>query len=647
MKNNNGLVLQRIAFILILCLNCSSATLKGQIITTIAGNGLPAFSGDGGPATGAEISYPVCCKMDTIGNLYFSDYNNSRIRKINGSGTISTIAGNGTYGFGGDGAEATSAAINHPTGLSIGTSGNLYISDYLNFRIRKVSPTGIITTLVGTGVSGYSGNGGPATAAQISQSWGIVEDATGNVLFSDRFNNVIRKINSSGTITTIIGTGVAGFSGDGGPASAAQLNSPVELFLDNSGNLYFSDFFNNRIRKISPSGIITTIAGNGITGYSGDGGAATNAELNQPVGLSMDSTGNIYIGDYNNSSIRKINSSGIISTIAGIGIAGYSGDGGPATAAEINTPQGVYVNKSGNIYICDAYNYRIRMINHGDNLPSFIGGHLQTLDLCLAETAISVPIDTYLSVSDIDAGQTETWSLLSPPSHGIAVTSYSAISTGGILSPIGLTYAPTSGYIGPDMFKVSVSDGFSTDTTTINVLISSLPNPGTISGRDTICPGNSDTLTESISGGNWISCNTSIITINSLGMANAISQGNDTIFYSVTNFCGTDSASFPIYVQSYSECHTGIAQHSENKIDGIRIFPNPNNGNCSVSVESDLNEKVQLRIYDLTGIKIEEFDILSNQRNEVRLNAIPGIYFISAITNEKTYNSRIVIWNNN
>ncbi len=644
MKTFNYLLKNKTSFLLLILIIGTFTTVNSQTITTIAGIGLPAFSGDSGPATGAELSYPVCCKMDTIGNLYFSDYTNSRIRKINGSGIISTIAGNGTYGFSGDGAEATAAAINHPTGLFIGASGNLYISDYLNFRIRKVSTAGIISTIAGTGVSGYSGDGGPATAAQISQSWGITEDAIGNVLFSDRFNNVIRKIDTSGIINTIIGTGVAGYSGDGGPASAAQLNSPVELLLDNYGNFYFSDFFNNRIRKISSSGIITTIAGNGITGYSGDGGPATNAELNRPVGLSIDSTGNIYIGDYNNSSIRKINSTGIISTIAGTGTSGFSGDGGPATAAEINSPQGVYVNNSGNIYICDVYNNRIRMINHGDNPPSFTEGHFLTLNICADETTITLPIDTLLIVSDADAGQTETWILDTPPAHGTVIASYSTLSTGGTLLPSGLTYTTTSGYVGTDMFKVSVSDGFLTDTTTINVLINTLPYQGTISGLDSICPGKTDTLSESVSGGSWSSSNLSISTINSLGVSNAIDTGNVLIFYTVTNLCGSDSAIFPVYVKSYSECNTGVSQLAENKFVGVRISPNPGTGNFAVSVTTDYNETVKFSITDITGKTIKEFAGQTNNIIEVILNAAPGLYFLSAISGNKIYNEKLVLF---
>jgi hypothetical protein len=401
-------------------------------------------------------------------------------------------------------------------------SGNLYFSNYTGARINKVTSAGIITTFAGTGTAGFSGDGGQATAAHINYPWGIASDGSGNVYFSDRYNHRVRRVSAAGIITTIAGVGTAGYSGDGGPASAAQLNQPVGLTRDASGNLYFADYINNCIRKISTSGIITTVVGSGAGGYSGDGGPATLAKLNNPAGVAIDVSGNIYVGDYFNNAVRKIDASGIITTMAGNGTPGFSGDGGPATAAEIYMPQGVSVDGTGNIYICDALNFRIRMINVVNNAPFFIGGHVQDLVFCVSETTPSVPINSLLAVEDANAGQTETWSVLTPPSHGIVVASYSTVSTGSTLTPTGLIYTPTSGYTGPDMFQVIITDGIAFDTTTINVTVDPVLNAGTILGLDSVCPGATVSLSETAPAGIWSTSNTTISTVNSTGLVSGI-----------------------------------------------------------------------------------------------------------------------------
>ena len=293
------------------------------------------------------------------------------------SGNINTFAGTGGCGFfcipfSGDGGPATSAGMGNISGVAVDASGNVYIADGENNRIRMVNATnGIITTIAGNGTAGYTGDGGQATSAKLSMPWGVAIDASGNVYIADNSNNVIRKVTaSSGIITTIAGNGIYTYSGDGGPATSAGLRAPYAVAVDGSGNVYIADTPNNVIRKVAAStGIISTIAGNGFGagtgtgGYSGDGGQATSAELNYPSDVVLDASGNLYISDWSNSRIRTVTAStGIISTIAGNGTYNYSGDGGPATNAAMNYPCGVVVDASGNVFISDEYNNVIRKV---------------------------------------------------------------------------------------------------------------------------------------------------------------------------------------------------------------------------------------------------------------------------------------------
>ncbi len=333
-----------------------------QNINTYVGTGVNGFSGDGSAATSAQIAMTCGVDIDSIGNLYIADQFNNRIRKVNTSGIISTICGTGASGFSGDGGPASSAQIGSPTGIAVDGIGNVYFCDYLNHRIRKISSTGTITTIAGIGVAGFSGDGSVATSAQINAPEGVAVDGSGNVYFADRANNRIRKISSIGTITTIAGTGVAGFSGDGSSATSAQINYPNDTEVDGAGNVYFVDAGNQRVRKISSVGTITTVAGTGVAGFSGDGSAATSAQLNGPSGIAIDGSGNLYIVEKFNNRLRKVNPSGIITTIAGTGVAGFSGDGGLATSATIDYPRRVAIAENGIIYFCDGSNYRIRII---------------------------------------------------------------------------------------------------------------------------------------------------------------------------------------------------------------------------------------------------------------------------------------------
>ena len=312
---------------------------------------------------------------DNNGNYVYTTDSSWTFQRI--SGSLSTFSGTGTAGSSGDGGAATSAQLNGTSGISVDVSGNVYIADSGNNKIRKVNSAGIITTFAGTGAQGSSGDSGAGTSAQLSGPTGVSVDISRNAYIADSGNNKIRKVTSTGIITTIAGTGTVGSSGDGGRATSAQLSNPTGVSVDISGNMYIADCDNNKIRMVTGTGIINTIAGTGTSGSSGDGGAATSAQLNHPNGVSVDVSGNVYIVDDGNNKIRMVTSTGIIITIAGTGAWGSSGDGGAATSAQLSNPQGIALDQSGGFYIADSQNNKIRYSS--TSLKSYSYGPTRTL----------------------------------------------------------------------------------------------------------------------------------------------------------------------------------------------------------------------------------------------------------------------------
>jgi trimeric autotransporter adhesin len=308
------------------------------------------------------LSYPDGIAVDKTGNVYISDLLNNRVRMVTPSGTISTFAGNGLPGFGGDGGAATSAELNQPAGLAVDSSGNVYIADSNNSVIRKVNPQGVISTVAGTGgTEGYAGDGGAATKAALMAPLGVAVDAAGNLYIADYYG-WIREVNAStGVISTLAGNGTNGYSGDGGSATSAQFYNPIGVAVDSSGNVYIADSGNGAVRMVS-NGTITTIAGNGTLAYVGDGGPASQAEFSAISGIAVDAQGNIYVADTSNDAVRLFPLGGTVSTVAGNGTQGYTGDGGPATVAELNNPRAVAVTPSGNVYVADTGNNSVRML---------------------------------------------------------------------------------------------------------------------------------------------------------------------------------------------------------------------------------------------------------------------------------------------
>ncbi len=346
--------------------------------------------------------------LDGSGDLYITDSDTNVVREVDlRTGVITTAAGNGAEGYSGDGGAATAAELSEPIGLAMDSSGDLFIADWWNSAVREVNPsTGIITTVAGGRALGYSGDGGPASVAELGNPTDVAVDKSGDLFIAESANNVVREVNAqTGDITTIAGNGTAGDTGDSGPATAAELTDPGAVAVDDSGDLYVVDSGNNTVREVNiQTGVITTIAGNGTDGYSGDGGPATSAELSAPEGVALNGSGDLLIGDSNNSVVREVNlKTGVITTVAGNGTAGDSGDDGPATAAELYRPQNVAVDSAGDLFIADSDNNAIREVNSqtGDIITIAGGGDkgYQAGEKIATATELSMPLGMALDGS--------------------------------------------------------------------------------------------------------------------------------------------------------------------------------------------------------------------------------------------------------
>ncbi len=336
-------------------------------ISTIAGSDpFGDFTGDGGPATAAALNDPSGVAVMPDGGYLIADAGNDRVRRVFPDGTIRTVAGSGSYGSSGDGGPATAASLQAPIGVAALPDGSFLIADAAAARVRRVSATGIITTAAGTGTRGISGDGGPATAAAIYDPQGVTAMPDGGFLIADG-DYVVRRVSPAGIITTVAGTGTPGFSGDGGPATAAQLTNPNAVAVTADGGFLIADSGNRRIRRVSPTGIITTVAGTGVQGSSGDGGTATAAQLNNPTGLAATPDGGFLIADWFGNRVRFVSPTGVMTTVAGTGAPSVftDGDGGPATAANLTMPYAVATTPSGGFVIAESGNDAIRLVDAG------------------------------------------------------------------------------------------------------------------------------------------------------------------------------------------------------------------------------------------------------------------------------------------
>jgi uncharacterized protein (TIGR03437 family) len=341
---------------------CYVRKVSGGYISTVAGNDFAWGIGDGLPATLAQMNSPAGLTLDAAGDLFVADTGTERVRKVDTQGAITTVAGNGQMGFGGDGQSATSATLGNPGGVAVDPSGNLYIADTRNNRLRKVLPSGFLLTVAGNGLAALAAENMYALQAPLNQPRSVAVDATGGVYIADTGNHRVLRITPLGTLVTIAGNGSPGWAGDNGNARISQLNAPAGIVFDPRGNLYIADTFNHLIRKVSTAGVITTVAGTGASGFTGDGGPATSATLNFPAGVAVDGAGVIYIADTWNHRIRMIDTAGVIHTIAGSGSPGYKGDGGPALAAQLDYPSGIVVDPTAVVLFSDSFNNRVRKL---------------------------------------------------------------------------------------------------------------------------------------------------------------------------------------------------------------------------------------------------------------------------------------------
>lgn len=651
---------------LVLCLNVQAQRYG---ISTIAGTGSPwGFSGDGGQATAATFFFPPDVALDAQGNLYIADYNNGRVREVNAStGIITTVAGGGSPVSPsiGDGGQATAATLDGPISVAFDANNNMYISELNASRIRRVdASTGTITTVAGIGIAGFSGDGGLATAAQLQNPRGIALDVQGNLYIADWFNNRIRKVNiSTGIITTVAGGGSPVYPsiGDGGAATSAGLSYPRDVAIDAQGNLYIADESHARVRKVNAStGIITTVAGGGAPVYpaTGEGGAATSAIISAAC-IALDAQGNIYIGSGNR--IRKVSvSTGIINTIAGSDTAGFSGDGGAAITAKLAAAQGLATDAQGNIYIADYSNNRVRKLTPCNTITTttsqsvVCAGAISLLSVSgmtsqvwsngatTSSTNVTPTVSTTYSVTGTDnigCPSTLTVNIQTYPLSIISVSSATVCPAEAgspvVLIPSGAsTYSITGGSftVNPNSttsYSVTGTNSngcVSSNTAVATILvINTLPNI-TISGNDTICVNEVTIL--SANGANtytWTYTSDNGVTWSYDSNINVNPSVNTTYFVQGTDVYGcvnNNNTSITLYVNA---C-TGINELKDESLI-LSVYPNPTSEILNVEL-GVINGKTEIQIFDLLGKEIIHNSTFSihNSINVSELNN--GIYFI-------------------
>ena len=532
-----------------------------ELIEPYAGGG--SAYGEGGLATAAQMNSNYFIALDGSGNLFIADNGNNRVRRIDAvTHLISTVAGiAGTGGYTADAVAATTSKLNSPIGIAVDASGNIFVGDQNNNRIRRIDgSTGIITTIAGNGTAGFSADGSVAVSAMINQPRGVAVNSAGDVYFSEGGFTATRVRVVSGTtgiMSTIAGNGTAGYLADGVLANTTEINNPRGVYVDALNNVYIADMGNNRIRRVdATTGFISTVAGTGTGGAGTDGVAATTSKINAPSDVKFDAAGNMYIADVNNGRIRMVNSTGIISTVAGNSTGASAGDWGPATAAAVRmaAPVSMAILPNNNyFYISDRTNSRIREVRP-NSLPVFVDGSTASLTVC--ENSAATSISSLLAIQDSDQLQTETWTVTASATHGAVAIGATGVANGGTVTPgTGYTYTPTIGYSGSDAFTVQVSDGYNTASITINVTVNPLPVVAAIGGGvSPICVGWSFLVSESTPGGSWNTTtgNASITGLTVLG----VSAGPDVLSYTVTNACGSTSVTFPVTVNPLPDAGT-------------------------------------------------------------------------------------------
>ncbi len=616
----------------------ASIHIHAQIITTLAGDGYNTHTGDGGPASAATLVTPFGVAVDSRGNIFVGEYTDY-VRKIDHFGMISTIAGGGAPpivgGSNGDGGPATAAYLDVIRDLQFDASDNLYMTCPGYESIRKIDTHGIITTVAGGGTS--LADNIPATNANLGLVNGLTIDRAGNMYVGTEL--WVRKIDPTGIITTIAGNGTAGWTGDGGPATAAEVAGAYDVAVDKAGNVYFTDEKMNCVRKIDTHGIISTIAGTGTTttGYAGDGGPATAAQFNVPWGLVIDNSDNLYVCDLYNQYVRQINTTtGIINFVAGNGMNGYSGDGGPATAAAYGGPN-MAVDCGGNLFLPGSYS-RLRKVTY-INTPQF-NAAIDTIPT-ICGNAPPVSIDTLLAAADGDVSTPLYWSVETGPTHGtILGVVYTGITTGATLTPTGLFYKPAGdGYSGIDSFTISV--GYCNqvaDWRTIYVKQKPLPLILPISGLSGVCVDSNITLTDPLPGGVWGESNA--LAVITGGVVTGLAPGVDTIFYTMTDAVTGCSDTAKNNVQ-ITAC-TGVGVKPVVPI-GIAVYPNPAK---DVLYVKGITRSTGYTLRNAVGAMLR-MGTLDNSNNSISVTGlVNGIYLLDVtddLTGYKT-TSKIEKW---
>jgi len=537
-----------------------------RIMVTYAGTGVGGFSGDWGAGKAAQINQPHDVCMDAANNIYLIDQTNGRIRKISAqNGVISTFAGGGTSTV--DGVPAISALLT-PNYMCIdASSSNIYLTS--SNQIKKINiATGIITTVAGLSTAGFSGDGGPAIAASMQGPAGICIDASGNLYVADESNNRIREIYAAtGIINTIGGSGVYSYSGDGGPALLATLSDPMAIGVDASGNVFFSDQDGNYIREIVAStGMMKHIAGIPV-GYvaAAAGGPAATTAIGQIYGMHIDARGDLYCDDGSCSCVHIDMRSGNIYLEAGsLASDGYNGDDRNAINDFLNVPGGLWVDGAGNIFIADQNNNRMRKAIQLTHTPTFAFGKAQYINACPSGY---IAIDSQLTITDLDSAQPETWTVISAPMHGVmAGFPFTTLSLGtnSVVTPTSVYYVPSSSYEGLDSFQVQVSDGALTDIVTVYVAVGA----GNITGPTRVCAAASVLLTDDILGGVWSESNTNA-TLATDGTVTGVLAGTDVIEYAINTTCGMATSSSTVTVDLLAPTTAGTIAGPESLCAGV------------------------------------------------------------------------------
>ncbi len=604
-----------IRFLFFVLLMLIGSGTYAQIITTVAGDGIPGEPTAGIAATNTHISHtPI--RINKFNEVFLITDTLRGVKKIDRNGIVKNIF-RGTYGFSGDGGPATLAKFSRIGDFNLDKFGNIYLCDATNYRIRKVDTSGIVNTVVGKNSAPYTYvEGAAATTEYIGSPEWVVLDSNNCIYFTylgySGLRNSVRKVDTIGITTTCAGSisgALSGSTADSIPATSARINAPLRLAVNRQNQLFFltSDM---KIYKLSQSDTLSIYAGTGTRGYTGDGGNAKLAMI-YPSYLAFDNCGNLYFPQASDHVIRKIDTSGIISTICGTGSPGFSGDGGPASAATLHNPAGIDVDCVGNIYIADDSNFRIRKIIYPNKTPKFTLGNSVSIAFC--HDTGPYDLNTTLAVRDSDCGQELTWAQLNTPAHGVANVAYLTNTNTRVVTPTGLNYTANPGFTGIDSFSVVISDcGGLSDTISIKVKVDTDAYVGVITGPPTLCLGDSSLLNAASSGGSWYSYNPTIGNINAAtGMVTCIDTGTATLVDIISNTCGIDSGNYVLNIIGNPDpgtisgptslCDGATASYSETVPGGVWSTALGNATIDAAGVVTGVHAGTDTVVYTVTG----------------------------------------------